>query len=234
MGRVLIAESDLEVYEIVSKLVRKIDSHAEIHFAEHVQEAFSYSEQNNVDLFILRIQFKDGDGMMLAKMIREKDPYKFTPIIFISDDDYDLLTAVQEIHCYDYILKPFNSERVLESFRNIIQQDISKNVEKKVLCIKQKNSTCVIEQKNIIYVEMVDRKLYLKCKDKTITVSATTLNEMHLRLSDSFMRCHKGFLINKKYVERIDKSNRQIQLKNNIGVVPFGEKYVIELNRLWD
>ncbi|WP_229775528.1 response regulator [Anaerosalibacter bizertensis] len=64
-------------------------------------------------MFLLDIQLKDYSGFELAKEIRNIDNYKLTPIIFVTAIPTRELMAFKEIHCYDYIVKPFKEEEIV-------------------------------------------------------------------------------------------------------------------------
>ena len=40
-----------------------------------------------------------------------------------------------------------------------------------------------------------------------------------------FVQCHKSYIVNRDYIDRIDKAGRKIYLKGFTEVVPVGNKY---------
>lgn len=65
---------------------------------------------------------------MKLQKIRDMAKYKLTPIIFIAESlkDEDKITAFEEIHCYDYIVKPFTDERLKKPLYEIICNKIKR------------------------------------------------------------------------------------------------------------
>ena len=41
----------------------------------------------------------------------------------------------------------------------------------------------------------------------------------------SFVQCHKSYIVNMDYIDRIDKAGRKIYLKGFTEVIPVGNKY---------
>lgn len=61
---------------------------------------------------------------------------------------------------------------------------------------------------------------------KEDTVSGYTLAGMLALLEGGpFVQCHKSYIVNRDYIDRIDKAGRKIYLKGFTEVVPVGNKY---------
>jgi DNA-binding response OmpR family regulator len=67
------------------------------------------------DLFLLDYRMPSLSGLNLIPIIRNYPKHKKTPIIFLtSDGRFDIITAAVGAGVCDYMLKPFDSEKLLE------------------------------------------------------------------------------------------------------------------------
>lgn len=230
MGRILIVEDDPIISRGLAKIANSIDHELELIITGHAEEALSYAKQGDVNAFFLDIQLKDYSGLLLGKKIRKIDAYQLTPIVFITAIPTKELLAFKEVHCYDYIVKPFSEEEVKKVFKTIIYHGISEKANKgSVLKLKQKEYTYIIQQEGIIYIESMNRKLSIRTINDEFTVSTYTLNQILDELTTGFVQCHRGYIINSSYIEKIDKADNLIYLKERDIPIPLGRKYKEEL-----
>ncbi|MBS4535133.1 response regulator transcription factor [Clostridium sp. D2Q-14] len=225
MGKILIVEDDNIISEGLKSIIYSIDNSLEVLTTGFASKALEYSKKYHIDAFFLDIQLEDYSGLELAKEIRGIEKYKFIPIVFITAIPTRELEAFRTIHCYDYIIKPFTKEEVEKVFNDIIKYGINEKREEKTIKIRQENYTYVIGQADIIYIEAKNRKLYIKTAKENFVTSSYTLKMIINELSDDFIRCHKGFIINNKFIKKVDKSNNYVYLKRLKGPVPIGRKF---------
>lgn len=120
MTKILIVEDEQLIAEGLAIIINSINSKIETTITGYAKEALDYAKNNYYDIFLLDIQLLDYSGFELAKEIRDTDRYKLTPIIFITAIPARELMAFKEIHCYDYIVKPFKKEEVKSVLETII------------------------------------------------------------------------------------------------------------------
>lgn len=224
MAKVLIVEDDLLTGKGLEAIINSINSKIEIDITGYAGKALNYIKSIDYDMFLLDIQLKDYSGFELAKEIRNIDNYKLTPIIFITAIPTRELMAFKEIHCYDYIVKPFKEEEVRDTLRTVINHGII--VEEKVyLKLKQKDYSYLVKQDEIIYIEAKNKKVFIITINESIDLSTYTLKQLLDKLTTNFIRCHKGYIINLNYIKKIDKVNNDIYLHGIELPIPVGRKY---------
>lgn len=167
----------------------------------------------------------DYSGLLLGEQIRTIDGYQLTPIVFITAIPVYELKAFRNIHCYDYIVKPFHEEKVRKIFETIICHGAKKRHEKPTLRLEQKDYNYIIDQNDIIYIESINRKVHITTIQERVPLSTYTLKGLLDDLTDDFVQCHRAFIINTKYIEKVDKSNNLIMMKRIQTQVPIGRKY---------
>lgn len=233
MGKILIVEDDLVICEGLSEIIKTIAKGLEIVTTGYAKKALSYAISGYYDAFLLDIQLNDYSGIELAKQIRNIEKYMLTPIIFITSIPTKELLAFKQIHCYDYIVKPFSRKDVMEALNTIINYGINSKGNQPVLKLKQKSYYYVVKQNEIIYIESINKKIYINTINEQIILSTYSLKELVNELTTDFIQCHKGYIINTNYIQKVDKVNDLIKLSNIDISIPIGRKYRESLRGTW-
>lgn len=233
MGKILIVEDDLIICEGLSEIIKTIDKELEILTTGYAEKALSHASNGYYDAFLLDIHLIDYSGMELAKQIRSMEKYKLTPIIFITSIPTKELLAFKQIHCYDYIVKPFSRKEVIEALKTIIDYGIKNEDNQPVLKLKQKACSYIIKQNDIIYIESINKKIYINTINEQIKLSTYSLKKLLSELTNDFVQCHKGYIINTNYLQKADKVNDLIKLSNIDKYIPIGRKYKESLKGTW-
>ncbi len=85
---------------------------------------------------------------------------------------------------------------------------------------------------DIAYIEHSNRAVLFYTLKGVICIPYISLAGIYQLLgSDYFFQCHKSYLVNRLYVERVDRTANSIDLKNEMGTVPLGRKYKKEVLR---
>ena len=75
----------------------------------------------------------------------------------------------------------------------------------------------------ILYFEARDKKLELRMRDQELVFSGT-LSQLEEELPGDFIRCHKSFLVNRRHIMSVDRSNSLIVLDNQMEL-PISRSY---------
>jgi two-component system LytT family response regulator len=225
VSKVMIVEDDIIIAKGLENIVQSMGKDIHITTTGYAKEALDYANVLDVDLFLLDIQLNDYSGYELAQQLRDIDRYKLTPIVFITAIPTRELMAFKEIHCYDYIVKPFKEEEVIEVVETLVNYGIKKNDEINYLSLVQKDYIYRVNIEEIIYMESIRGKIKLQTVKEEIILSNYTLIKLLEELSDDFVQCHRGFVINISYIEKMDKANNSIKLKNINEIIPIGRKF---------
>ena len=225
MPKVMIVEDDMVIANGLEKIVQSISKDIDITVTGYAKEALDNANIQDFDLFLLDIQLNDYSGYELAQKLRDIDRYKLTPIVFITGIPTRELMAFKEIHCYDYIVKPFKEEEVIDIVETLINYGIKKKNENNYLSLVQKDYIYRVNIEEIIYMESIRGKIKLQTIKEEIALSNYTLYKLLGELTYEFVQCHRGFVINTNYIEKLDKANNSIKLKNIDELIPIGRKY---------
>lgn len=161
------------------------------------EEAYQLIKSTEIDLLITDIEMPKLSGYELADLINS---YALDiKVIFVTGYSGYAVHAF-ELEVLDYIMKPYSKERLLKGVRRLVQKKESRQDNGK-LVLKQKAEIHFIEKKDIIFIERTGRSTTIVTKDGEFS-TYLTLNELEEQLSKrSFLRSHRGFIINIPYVK---------------------------------
>lgn len=230
LGTILIVEDEIVIRKGLAHIVKTIDDEIEIFETGSAEDALKIANSKKIDIFFLDIQLLDYSGFDLAKQIREIDIYQLTPIVFITGVHSKELDAYRKIHCYSFIYKPFVPSDIQKVFKEIKEGLIGQNP--KTIKCKEKDFTYIINQDEIIYLEAKNRKLLVKTIYEDATFTTLSLSKIADQLTSQFLQCHKSYIVNTKYIQKIDRNNGYLTLHHVDNMIPVGRKYRDEVWRL--
>ena len=183
--------------------------------------------KESFDAFLLDIALNDDenneDGIIFANYIRNISQYRDKKIIFITAYNSFLSTAINDIHCYSFLTKPYTKA---EFFRQLY--DLS-NSNDSVINIKNRDGIYIkISINNILYIQSNGRYLNYVTANDSFESRQYTMNEIISLLPSDFLRCHRSYIINKNMIINFDPVNRYIRLLNNNFKVPFSRNFDIK------
>ena len=222
MVKVMIVEDNLNIALGLEEIVKSIRSDIDTTITAYAKDALKEATLHKVDLFLLDIQLFDYSGIELASQLRNIDRYKMTPIVFITAIPTKELLAFKQIHCYDYIVKPFRKDEVIEVVSTILNFGIKKE---EYINFNLKNYIYRVKLDEIIYIEVIMRKIKVVTIKEEIELSKYTLQGILDELRDNFIRCHRGYVVNIDYISKIDRVNNYILLDKVDDKIPIGRKY---------
>lgn len=89
-----------------------------------------------------------------------------------------------------------------------------------------------LEMEDIIYVEHYSRTVSMHTQKGIVNIPYISLQRIfHILGDDYLLQCHRSFLVNRIYIEEIDRTSNFIILKNYMGKVALGRKYKYSLLR---
>jgi len=91
-----------------------------IYEADDKDEALKISNDNTIDIFYIDIGLKNSSGLDLAIELRKTYKYEFSWIIFLTTHVEYITQAFKEVHCYDYILKPYDKQELIDKSKRIV------------------------------------------------------------------------------------------------------------------
>ena len=135
--------------------------------AKNTSEAMALLEQQPFDAILLDIHMPCGDGLALARSLKNLPYFQTNPpaIVFITAHTEHAVEAF-ELTATDYLTKPVRLERLQNSLQKIEQFRQSIRLIEPKNSIKKANETLVIQERGITERIPLSEVLYLKAELK--------------------------------------------------------------------
>lgn len=227
---VLLLEDNEKSRKILKELLKEIDSEITVLEADNLNSAYGYAMQYTIHLFILDIIIDttvrgDTSGVTFASHIREIRRYKSTPIIFISYLEDPKLFAYSELHCFQYIEKPYNSEKVIYKIKEALGL-VHEDEKDKCVCFRKDGLLFPVKVSNVIFVMCEKPYTRIYMINDILEIAYQPLRKIIEKLnSDTFVLCNRSTLVNKDYIVAIDIVNKFLKMKYTDKPLPLGEVY---------
>ncbi|MEY8349115.1 LytTR family transcriptional regulator DNA-binding domain-containing protein [Bacillus cereus] len=243
MLKVLVVDDEMLARDELKYLLQRTKEVSVIDEADCVEDALEKLMGNKPDLVFLDIQLSDDSGFEIANILKKmKNP---PAIVFATAYDQYALQAF-EVDALDYILKPFDEERILQTlkkYKKRQQSETEKKPDMKVpdvttemhkLALPIEESIVLVNIEDIVYVGLVDGKVTVKTiKETYITHDTLVILEKKLPQT-TFMRVHRGFIVNINHISEVQpwfNSTYNLTMKDN-SKVPVSRTYAKELKKL--
>ncbi len=150
-------------------------------------------------LILLDIEMRGIDGIETAKRLRKLLPDCY--IIFITSHDEFALTGY-EVAAFRYLVKPVQPEKLTEAI-SAVRAELSDHI---TLHVEDGPVEALLRVKDIYYIEAQDKRVRVVLKDTAFS-DRRGIDEIERALAgEDFFRVHRSYLINFRYVARLDKN----------------------------
>ena len=147
------------------------------------------------DVIFLDIQMEHLDGMETAKLLRQRGDHSLLVFVTVLKE---LVFDAFQVEAYDYLLKPLDSARFKQTMNRVLRSLKQRTAEDIVI---QRGTGCeVVLLSDIVYCEVLGRKIYLHKSDGTVSDYYDKLEDLERRVDGRFFKCHRSFLVNLDYV----------------------------------
>ncbi|KGG81283.1 hypothetical protein Y919_01275 [Caloranaerobacter azorensis H53214] len=117
MIKVLIVEDDPMVAELNKRYVESVDGFSVVGIVSNGEEAMNFCRKNEVDLIILDIYMPKVDGINFLKEIRRR--FMMIDVILVTASrETQNIDAALKLGAVDYLIKPFEYERLKKALEN--------------------------------------------------------------------------------------------------------------------
>jgi two-component system LytT family response regulator len=185
-------------------------------------EAIRFLNENKVDFIFLDIHIIGGSGIDILKSVNN---INFEIIFTTAYNEY--MPEAFEIGAIHYLMKPFKDIDLKKAIERVYQK----------YNLKYENNTLLISNKNEIHLIKFTDIIYLKSEGSytevnTISnrlISSTNIGEIEKKLDlKLFFRTHHSYIVNKSYIEKIEKDrNGNVLLKNKHNI-PISQRKMLE------
>lgn len=217
---VLIIEDNRACTEALAEITRKCDAAGAVFCVDNSADAYKCAMEEEIDLFLVDIildgeNAHDVSGILVVDKLRKIPRYEFTPVIFITSLVDEALHAFHELHCFDYIEKPFDMERVEKIISAALKAPLSDDRDREVFYYRKNGVLYALNTDRIIYLEACFRNVNIYTLDETVELSYISLKQLMEELPRKhFIQCSRNVVVNRSFIEYVDKVNRFVKLRN--------------------
>ncbi|MDE6957737.1 MAG: LytTR family transcriptional regulator DNA-binding domain-containing protein, partial [Lachnospiraceae bacterium] len=194
------------------------------------KKAEEYLEAERI-LDLAMLEIREEKDIAVAELARLKQ--ELLDMMIIADSSIspmDYMTP--KIRASSLLLRPFTKEqakRVVREFVTAFYRKQREGDEENTLLIENRQGKTVIPFSQIYYLEVREKRVYIRLKDREYS-KYDSLENMLRTLPEQFLRCHRSFVFNISYFERVKLSENMIYLENGI-IVPLSRSYKGNIKR---
>lgn len=165
-----------------------------------------YRQIHGQKILYLDIKLDNMNGMETARQIRQWDPSSV--IIFVTVYP-EFVFQGYEVRALDYILKPYEREKITASFHNALSMlDMTKESS---FFLENRRGSLRISFDRIMYFFSERHRVHIVTTDGEKSFYGK-LGELESSLPSCFVRIHNRYIINMKYLDSLEASHAVIGL----------------------
>lgn len=232
MIKCIIIDDEPIALDIIEGYIKKVDFIELVGSFRNGIEAFSFLQNNKVNLVILDVNMPDISGVQVAKLLPSPKP-----IIIFCTAYAEYAVESYNVEALDYLLKPVEFNRFFKAVikakthfdanlpylqsKRATESNQNQNKQSNYIMVKSGNETQKINLNEIIYIEGTGNYITIHTNAKKIMSLQSMKDFLKFLPYDSFFRIHKSFIISFNFVESIE--NHQVNIKDKI--IPIGLTY---------
>ena len=152
-------------------------------------------EAGGFDVVFLDIQMEQPDGMEAARLLRQRGGHSLLVFVTVLKE---LVFDAFQVEAFDYLLKPLDSARFHRTMDRVL--DALERRTGAAIVVQRGGGCEVVLLSDIVYCEVLGRKVYLHKNDGTISDYYDKLEDLERRVDGRFFKCHRSYLVNLDYV----------------------------------
>jgi len=210
MHRILIVEDDDIQRSNMRAMLQELGEEYRILDSSSAYHALELLKSNSFDLFFIDIHLNSESGLKLARHIRKIPGYELTWIVFVTSHLEYILEAFKEIHCYDYLMKPYDKSSVLNLVKRLLSPKLegsNKSEERKYIFVDLNGIMAKIYVNDIIFVEVFGKLCVIHTTKGTFNVKNLTLTRLLGLIPDNrLIQSHRSYAVNTYYISSINRN----------------------------
>lgn len=222
--KILLVDDEPEARELLKYMLQESDGVSVIGTAGDVDEAVLIMKREKPHLVLLDIQMPGKDGFQFIEQIQgsEHEP----GVIFVTAYEHYAIQAIRN-SVFDYILKPVHQEeldsailRFRTSGRKVQNQDLHELIttlrSKGPVKIKLNTRAgyMLIDPAEVVFCEADGNYTHIQLTNGSRETCTQNLGNIEEVLEGgTFFRASRSYLLNLKYLSRVDRKNNQCLLE---------------------
>ncbi len=202
------------------KICESFSCSCQIQKYEDAESLLEETDKKIFNVLFIDIDLPGMNGMELAKIIkRENNPH--SRIIFVTDIEDYVFEAYK--YAFRYIRKSHLEDEISICITDLKRTLLARNITR---IFSTKEGDVRIRLKDIMYADVLDHKLTVYIGKKELIVYMT-MDELDRKINEfGFIRVHKSFLVNYRFIDSI--YGNEVVLNNEIKI-PLSKKRAKEV-----
>lgn len=223
--KVAICEDDTADQQMLTSLLADYFNHYALSFTVSVfpssKDLLRVLPARNFSLLFLDIFLDKTNGMELARHIRSLG--FDVPIIFTTMSR-DFAVESYEVNALYYIVKPVTGEKLAAAMKKTVENLTARQHCLEVVSGRETLRVCF---QDILYAEAFGNQIILHTLQGDLP-TYQSLNTLLKQSGDSFLRCHRSFLVNMDYIKKVDKKDFVLTSGDRVPIRTNGRAQAIE------
>jgi DNA-binding LytR/AlgR family response regulator len=214
--KILIVDDEPEARELLKFIFQDEDGLQVVGMAGNVDDAMHLFRKERPDLVFLDIQMPDKDGFHFINLINGSG---YNPgIVFVTAFENYAIQAIRN-SVFDYILKPIHKDELLdavERFRNSTHLDQKNDLSHLIQALKEsspdkvklntRSGYILINPQDVVYCKADGNYTHITLVNGNNELTTQNLGSIEELLKPgSFFRASRSYLVNLKYLSRVDR-----------------------------
>jgi two-component system, LytTR family, response regulator len=221
--KVVIVDDMTASIDCLSRLLKQYKDIEVVATAKSAKEGLKKILLHEPDIIFLDVELPDEDGFKLINNFRSAD---YNPIVnIVTTDERHALKAIKH-ESFDYLLKPVNKLELdltinrIRAMNKINQQGLLENLLMRMttprVLLNTKNDSIMIDPREVMYCEANGNYCSIHMdKDKKEFISYNLGKVFDIFSKYNFIRIERSFIINKDFLDRVNRTKRICTLKKN-------------------
>lgn len=224
--KVLVVDDEAPARKRLKRLVDTFSDYEVIAEATNGQQAIEQCKKYQPDIVLMDIRMPELDGIEAATKISQQEKHPPAIIYCTAYSEHSL--EAFETHAVDYLLKPINKDRLLESLnassktnqaQHAVLNDLDKNSDqdeiRKHICARVRGNLVLVPIQDIYYFQADQKYITVRHSEGELLIEETLL-QLEQEFDHRFLRIHRNALVALDKIDGIHKSElaKVISFKN--------------------
>lgn len=238
MIHILLAAASQTERERMQALFLKIPMPIKVHEAQDEEGILQIAKSTPISLFVLDTQLQNGSGLHCAAEIRKLPAYTLTWLIFISAYADCMLEAFRQVHCYDFLIKPYHAGEFQRTAQMLLGSGHPAQADRPFRLFHSGHSIFKVYIDEIVFLEINARACTIHTAERKYRLNRTPLKEVLQRINSAdVVQTHKSYAVNIRHIRSIERyslTSWNIHFEQYSQIALLGNKYKDAILELFD
>jgi len=216
MFTMLVHSRDEEERGLLYDICKEITAHIS---NEKVNMIYDISEADS-DIECAVVNICENDGLEYVKNIRWK--YPNVEVMLIADATISPMKYLNpQIRPLSLVIRPYSNEEIKEVMGGFLHKHLAE--EEGGMWIDTSDGKIKVQYSSILYLEASNKMLCVRLNSVEYNIYGS-LDKYEASLPESFVRCHRSYIVNSHYISKVRFSENYLVLNGEIEI-PLSRTY---------